>query len=156
MSGKGTECAYTLEQIAKIINGVKNKDRIAVCMDTCHLHDSGYDISNFDKILDKFDELIGLKFLECIHINDSKNNIGAKKDRHDNFGYGYIGFENLINVIYNERIKDIPKILETPYVSINDNSKERIYPPYKFEIEMIRNKKFNDNLINDIIKFYKN
>ncbi|MBQ7140426.1 MAG: deoxyribonuclease IV [Bacilli bacterium] len=155
MSGKGTECAYTLEQIAEIIDGVNNKNRIGVCMDTCHLHDSGYDMSNFDKVLDKFDELIGLKYLECIHINDSKNNIGAKKDRHENFGYGYIGFENLINIIYNERIKNIPKILETPYVSLDDNSKERIYPPYKFEIDMIKNKEFNNNLINDIREYYK-
>ena len=105
-------------------------------MDTCHLHDSGYDVSDFDKILDEFDEKIGLNYLKCIHINDSKNVCGAKKDRHENIGYGEIGFDNLIKIIYNERIYDIPKILETPY--INEKA------PYKEEIEMIRNKKMEN------------
>lgn len=136
MSGKGTEIGRNFDEIKQIIDGVNNKNKIGVCMDTCHLHDSGYDVSDFDKILDEFDEKIGLKYLKCIHINDSKNIRGAKKDRHENIGYGEIGFDNLINIIYNERIQDIPKILETPY--INEKA------PYKEEITMIRNKKMEN------------
>ena len=109
-------------------------------MDTCHLNDSGYDITDFDSILDEFDRIVGLSYLKCIHINDSKNIKGAKKDRHENVGYGSLGFDNLIKIIYNPKLDNIPKILETPY--INDK------PPYKEEISMIREKKFNDNLKN--------
>ena len=136
MSGKGTEIGRNFDEIKQIIDGVNDKNKIGVCMDTCHLHDSGYDVSDFDKILDEFDEKIGLKYLKCIHINDSKNVRGAKKDRHENIGYGEIGFDNLIRIIYNERLQDIPKILETPY--INEKA------PYKEEITMIRNKKMEN------------
>ena len=144
MAGKGTELGINFEQIKKIIDGVKLKDKIGVCMDTCHLSDAGYDLTNFDKILEEFDKIIGLNYLKVIHINDSKNAIGMHKDRHENIGMGYIGFNNLINIIYNKKLKGIPKILETPYV----NKK----PPYKHEIEMIKNKEFNTNLIEDILK----
>ena len=136
MAGKGTEVGRTIDEIAEIIDGVMYKDRIYVCLDTCHLNDAGYDISEFDKYLDEFDKKIGINKIKCIHINDSKNPLGAHKDRHENIGYGTIGFDNLINVIYNERLGDIPRILETPYV--ND------FAPYKFEIENIRKKEFND------------
>lgn len=155
MSGKGSECCYNFEQIKKIFDGVKNNNKLKVCMDTCHLSDAGYDMSNFDKVLDDFDSLIGLNNLACIHINDSKNEIGSKKDRHENIGLGYVGYDNLISIIYNKRISNIPKILETPYISPDDDSKERLYPPYKYEIEMIRNKKFNKNLISDIRNYYE-
>lgn len=155
MSGKGTECCYNFEQIKKIFDGVKNKDRLKVCLDTCHLNDAGYDISDFNTVLDKFDKTIGVENIACIHINDSKNSIGSKKDRHENIGLGYIGFDSLIKVIYNKKLENIPKILETPYVSPSDDSKERLYPPYKFEIEMIREKEFNNNLINNIREYYK-
>ena len=138
MAGKGTELGTDFNQIKTIIDGVEDKSKIGVCMDTCHLNDAGYDISDFDKILDEFDSIVGLKYLHCIHINDSKNPLGAHKDRHENIGYGTIGFNNLINVIYNERLDNIPKILETPWIGD--------YPPYKEEIEMIRSKKFNDKL----------
>ncbi len=151
MAGKGTECGINIDEIKTIIDGVDKKDNIGVCLDTCHLNDSGIDISKFDDYLNEFDSIIGINKIKCVHVNDSKNVIGSHKDRHENIGYGTIGFDNLINVIYNDRLKDIPKILETPYVGENKE-----YPPYKFEIEMIRNKKFNDNLINDIINFYKN
>ncbi len=151
MAGKGTECGINIDEIKTIINGVDKNDNIGVCLDTCHLNDSGIDISKFDDYLNEFDSIIGINKIKCVHVNDSKNIIGSHKDRHENIGYGTIGFDNLINVIYNKRLKDIPKILETPYVGENKE-----YPPYKFEIEMIRNKKFNNNLINDIINFYKN
>ena len=133
MSGKGSEIGVSFEELKKIIDGVKLKNKIGICMDTCHLNDAGYDVSDFDKILDLFDEIIGLSYLKVIHINDSKNPIGAHKDRHENIGKGTIGFDNLINIIYNKRLDSIPKILETPYIDEK--------APYKEEIEMIRNKK---------------
>ena len=138
MAGKGTEIGRDFNEINRIISGIEKKDLIGVCMDTCHMHDSGYDIVNFDKLLDEFDKVVGLSYLKCIHVNDSKNVLGAHKDRHENFGFGEIGFDTLINIIYNSRIESIPKILETPYV----NEKA----PYKFEIEMIRNKVFDEKL----------
>ena len=151
MAGKGTEVGTTFEQIKQIIDGINNKENIAVCLDTCHINDAGYDLNDFNKILDEFDKIIGLDKLLCIHVNDSKNEISSHKDRHENIGYGHIGFNNLLNVIYNEKIKDVPKILETPYIKDEKDS----YPPYKFEIEMIKEKKFNQNLIENIIKYYK-
>jgi deoxyribonuclease-4 len=148
MAGKGSECGSSFAQIKQIIDGVKYNDKLLVCIDTCHLNDSGYDISNFDNILSEFDKIIGLKRIGCIHINDSKNEMGAKKDRHANIGFGSIGFENLLNVIYHPLLNNIPKILETPYVE--DSNGDKIYPPYKYEIKMIRNKKFDNDLIDHI------
>ena len=150
MAGKGNELGRNFLELKEIIDGVNFKDSIGVCMDTCHLFDSGIDITDFDKVLDDFDKQIGLNYLKCIHINDSKNIFSSHKDRHDNIGYGNIGFDTLIKIIYNERIKNIPKILETPYVGKTDDDKERIYPPYKYEIEMIRNKKFDTSLLDKI------
>ncbi len=155
MAGKGTECGRTTEELAYIINKIERKQQIGVCLDTCHLNDSGYNINEFDKYLDEFDKLIGIDKIKCIHINDSKNESGTHKDRHANFGIGTLGFDTLINVIYNERLSSIPKILETPYIGDTDDSKERIYPPYKFEIEMIRNKKYNPEFLNQIREYYK-
>ena len=155
MAGKGSEVGKEFKQIKQIIDGVVYNDKVKVCLDTCHLNDAGYDLSNFDKILDEFDEIIGLDKIACIHINDSKNALGSHKDRHENLGFGTIGFDNLLNVIYHEKLKNVPKILETPYVSKEDDSKEKIYPPYKFEIKMIRDKKFNENIIKDIREYYK-
>lgn len=140
MAGKGTECGVNITELKQIIDNIKDKEHIGICLDTCHLNDSGIDINNFDKYLDEFDKLIGIDKIGCIHINDSKNPINSHKDRHENIGFGTIGFENLINVIYNERLKNIPKILETPYI----NKKA----PYKEEIEMIRKKEFNSNMMN--------
>ena len=142
MAGKGTEVGKNFEEIESIISKIKQKENIGVCLDTCHINDAGYDLNYFDKVLDSFDKIIGLDKLKCIHVNDSKNIMGSHKDRHENIGYGYIGFDNLINIIYNKRLDNIPKILETPYI-------DKTYPPYKYEIEMIRSKKFNDNLINE-------
>ena len=153
MAGKGTELGINFNELKEIIDGINLKDKIGVCLDTCHLNDAGYDMSNFDELLDEFDNRIGLDKIKCIHINDSKNEIGAHKDRHENIGLGTIGFDNLINIIYHDKLKNIPKILETPYV--DSDTKKRVYPPYKFEIEMIKNKKYNHNLIDDIKEFYK-
>ena len=144
MAGKGTEVGSKLEEIRKIIDGIEDKKHIGVCLDTCHLNDAGYDMESFDDFLNEFDSLIGIDKIHCIHINDSKNIKSSHKDRHENIGFGTIGFDNLIKIIYNDRLENIPKILETPYV-------EREYAPYKYEIEMIRNKEFNPNLIDLII-----
>lgn len=143
MAGKGTEVGSKLEEIKAIIDKVEDKEHIGVCLDTCHLNDGGYDIANFDEILDRVDRIIGLNKVGCVHINDSKNECGAHKDRHENFGFGQIGFDNLIKAIYNERLKDVPKILETPYV-------DKDFAPYKYEIEMIRSRKFDPDLIEKI------
>ena len=150
MAGKGTEIGSTIEELKEIIEKVKFKDKIGVCLDTCHLFDSGVDLNNFDAYLDDFDKEIGIKYIKCIHINDSKNLSGSHKDRHENIGLGNIGFNTLIDIIYNERLKDIPRILETPYVTLSDNDKEKIYPPYKYEIKMIKNKEFDNKLLEKI------
>lgn len=134
MAGKGTEIGSNFAELKEIIDGINYKDKIGICLDTCHLNDAGYDVRYFDALLDEFDNVIGLEYIHCIHINDSKNAIASHKDRHENIGYGMIGFENLINIIYNKRLENVPKILETPYV--ND------VPPYKLEIELIKNKSF--------------
>ena len=155
MAGKGNECGINLEEINYLLKNVQDNTKLGVCLDTCHLNDSGVDIKTFDNYLDDFDKLIGLERIGCVHVNDSKNPISSHKDRHENIGLGTIGFDNLVNVIYNERLKNIPFILETPYICKEDNEKEKIYPPYKFEIEMLRNKVFNSNLLNDIRKYYK-
>lgn len=154
MAGKGSEIGSTLEELQIIIDGVKQKNRIGVCLDTCHLFDSGVDIGNFDDYLDLFDKKIGIDRIKVIHINDSKNKMGSKKDRHENIGFGFIGFKPLIDVIYNSRLEHVPKILETPYLGKDAEDKNRIFPPYKFEIEMIREKKFDKNLLDKIRNFY--
>ena len=155
MAGKGNECGISIEELKYLYDNSMYKNKIGFCLDTCHLNDSGYDISNFDQYLDKFDQSIGIDKIKCLHVNDSKNEIGGKKDRHDNLGFGTIGFENLINAIYNKRLENIPKILETPYVGNTVLDKERIYPPYKFEINMIIEKSFDPSLKEKIINHYQ-
>ena len=141
MSGKGNEVGTSILELKNIIDNIDDKDRIGVCLDTCHMNDSGIDISKFNEFLDEFDSIIGIDKIKCVHVNDSMNTIGSHKDRHANIGYGTIGFDNLINVIYNERLNGIPFILETPYINRNSND---AYPPYKMEIDSIKNKKFVD------------
>lgn len=143
MAGKGTEVGSSLEEVKRIIDLVDDKEHIGVCLDTCHLNDAGYDMSDFDKFLEKFDAIIGLDKIGCIHINDSKNVRGSHKDRHENFGFGTLGFDTLISIVYHEKLKNVPKILETPYV-------DREYAPYRYEIEMIKNKKFDSSLLEKI------
>ena len=155
MAGKGTEMGINFDQLKKIIDGVLYKDKVKVCLDTCHLNDAGYDLKEFDVILDEFDKKIGIDKIACVHINDSKNILGSHKDRHENIGLGTIGFDNLINIIYHDKLKGVPKILETPYITNGIDEKNKIYAPYKFEIEMIKNKKMNTNLLEDIRNYYK-
>ena len=143
MAGKGSEVGSKLEEIKEIIDGIEDKKHIGVCLDTCHLHDAGYDLSNFDKFLNEFDNIIGINRIGCVHVNDSKNEISSHKDRHENIGFGKIGFDTLIKIIYHDKLKEIPKILETPYV-------DKEYAPYKWEIEMIRNKEFDKELYDKI------
>lgn len=154
MAGKGNECGINMEEINYLIKNVKDNTKLGVCLDTCHLNDSGVDIASFDKYLDDFDNLIGLERIGCVHVNDSKNPIGSHKDRHENIGLGTLGFDNLLKVINNPRLEKIPFILETPYVCREDNEKEKIYPPYRFEIAMLRNQVFNENLLADIRSYY--
>ena len=136
MAGKGNEVGTSIDELKSIIDKINDKDRIGICIDTCHMNDSGVDIAKFDEFLDEFDSKIGIDKIKCVHVNDSLNPIGSHKDRHANIGYGTIGFDNLINVVYNNRLEGIPFILETPY--INRNNKDA-YAPYKMEIESIRN-----------------
>lgn len=140
MAGKGTECGINIKEIKTILEGINLKEKVGVCLDTCHLNDSGVNIANFNSYLEEFDKVIGIEKIKCVHLNDSKNILGSHKDRHANIGYGTIGFENLLKVFYHEKLKDVPKILETPY--INEKA------PYKIEIEMLRTKKFVDNIEN--------
>lgn len=148
MAGKGTELGTSIDELKYIIDNIDLKDKIGVCLDTCHLNDSGVNIGEFDKYLDLFDEKIGINKIGCVHLNDSKNPIGSKKDRHENIGFGTIGFDALINVAYNKRLDNIPKFLETPFV-------DKEYPPYKFEIEEIRKKEINNNLYDEIVSYYR-
>lgn len=141
MSGKGNEVGSSIDELKQIIEKVNQKDRIYVCLDTCHMNDSGIDLTKIDDFLDEFDEKIGIDKIKCIHINDSLNEISSHKDRHANIGYGKIGFETLLNIIYNKRLKGIPFLLETPFINRNMNNAKA---PYKEEIKMIREKKFTD------------
>ena len=154
MAGKGTEIGCSFEDLKYIIDNVKYNEKLGVCLDTCHINDAGYDISSFDNVMMEFDNIIGIERLLCVHINDSKNIRGSKKDRHENFGFGTLGFDNLLKIVYYPKLESVPKILETPYVSKDDDSKERLYPPYKEEIEMIRNKEFDADLISKIRSKY--
>src|SRR5574344_1035273 len=153
MAGKGTECGCNLDEMVYLIKHIKGS--VGVCLDTCHLNDAGYDMKKFDAFLDLFDSKIGIDKIHCLHLNDSKNVFNSHKDRHANFGYGTLGFDTLIQVCYNKRLENIPKILETPYVGETWEAKEKQYPPYKFEIEMIINKQFDADLLNHILSYYR-
>lgn len=141
MAGKGTEVGRSIDELKAIIDKIDDKDRIGVCLDTCHMNDAGVDISKIDDFLDEFDSKIGIDKIKCFHINDSMNQINSHKDRHANIGYGTIGFNNLLNIVYNKRLEGIPFILETPYINRNQSD---AYAPYKMEIESIRKKEFID------------
>lgn len=145
MAGKGTECGRNFDEIAAIINGVTHNERLSVCFDTCHVHDAGYDIVNdFEGVLHEFDKIVGKERISVIHVNDSKNECGAMKDRHENIGFGHIGFEPLSYIVHHEGFQSIPKILETPFVGADPKKKSA---PYKFEIEMLKETSFQPEKI---------
>ncbi|MEK4385299.1 deoxyribonuclease IV [Solibacillus sp. FSL W7-1464] len=145
MAGKGTEIGRTFEELARIIDGVTNNERLSICMDTCHIHDAGYDVvGDFDGVLNEFDKTIGLDRLKVLHINDSKNVRGAAKDRHENIGFGEIGFEAIHYIVHHPQLMHLPKILETPFVGPDAKNKKA---PYLHEIAMLRNSEFQPALI---------
>ena len=128
MAGKGTEVGRTFEELAAIIERVELSDHMGVCLDTCHVHDGGYDIvNNLDGVLDEFDRVIGIERLRAVHLNDSKNPCGAHKDRHERIGEGYIGLEAFERIVTHPQLRDLPFILETP----NE------LPGYAAEIELL-------------------
>lgn len=150
MAGKGTELARTFEELARIIDGVTYNEHLSVTFDTCHVHDAGYDLTNdLSGVLTNFDKTVGLERIKVLHINDSKNPLGAHKDRHENFGFGKIGFETLMKVINIPEFKELPKILETPWIKVSDKVQ---LPPYKKEIEMIRSGNFDGLWIKKLLE----
>lgn len=150
MAGKGTEVGRSFEELAQIIEKVDLDEKLSVTLDTCHTHDAGYDIrGDFDGVLDEFDRIIGLDRLKVVHINDSKNEKDAHKDRHANIGQGYIGFDALNYVVHHPKLEGLPKILETPYVGEDKKNKK---PPYGHEIHMFKTQTFNENLLEDIVQ----
>ena len=149
MAGKGSEVGRTFEEIAQIIDGVTHNERLSICFDTCHTHDAGYNIKDdFDGVLNEFDKIIGVDRIKVVHVNDSKNEQCALKERHENIGFGHIGFDALNYVVHHDTFKDIPKILETPYVGEDKKNKK---PPYKLEIEMLKSQTFDPNLKEKIL-----
>ena len=152
MAGKGSEIGRNFEELARIYDGVYHNDKLRICFDTCHVHDSGLDIVNdFDGVIDKFDRIIGKDQIAVFHINDSKNPRGAGKDRHENIGFGHIGFDAIHRIVYHPDFESIPKILETPYIpSVEDPKKT--YAPYKHEIAMLRIQDFNPKLREQVLE----
>ena len=150
MAGKGTEIGRSFEEIARIYDGVVYNDKLRVCFDTCHTNDSGYDVkNNFDGVIDEFDRILGKDQIAVFHINDSKNPMGARKDRHANIGFGTMGFDALHTIVHHPDFENVPKILETPYIPSSENSKKS-FPPYREEIQMLRCGQFNSRLQEEI------
>lgn len=150
MAGKGTEIGRSFDELAKIIDGVTHNEQLSVCLDTCHIHDAGYNVKDgFDDVLEEFDKIVGVERIKVVHVNDSKNEQGAQKDRHENIGFGYIGFDALHYIVHHEQFSDLPKILETPYVGEDKNKRK---PPYKHEIQMIKSGTFDKNLLDKIMQ----
>ncbi|MGX7106623.1 deoxyribonuclease IV [Hutsoniella sourekii] len=146
MAGKGTELGRNFEELAEIIAGVTHNEKLSVTFDTCHVYDAGYDIKNqLDQVLKDFDRVIGLDRIQVIHINDSKNPIASHKDRHANIGYGHLGFDCLNQIVHLSEFKEIPKILETPWLTLEPGSKKKV-APYKEEIDMFKKSQFNPEL----------
>lgn len=116
-AGQGTSIGHKFEQLRSIIDKVEHKEIMCVCIDTAHIFAAGYDLRSpeaYKKTMKEFDDIIGLDFLKCIHINDSKKDLGTRVDRHENIGDGFIGYEGFANIMNDERLEDVPKILETP------------------------------------------
>ena len=151
MAGKGSELGKSFEELAAIYEGVVYNEKLRVCFDTCHTHDAGYDIiHDFDGVIDKFDRVLGKKQIAVFHINDSKNVQGAAKDRHENIGFGEIGFETLNYIVHHKDFTEVPKILESPYVTVSDDVAQKTLPPYLQEIRMLREGRFHADLISEI------
>lgn len=152
MAGKGSELGRSFEEIARIYDGVVYSDKLRVCFDTCHTHDSGYDIiHNFDGVIGQFDRILGKDQIAVFHINDSKNKKGAGKDRHENLGFGEIGFDALSYIVHHPDFTEVPKILETPYIP-SPTKEKKSYAPYRYEIEMLRNNQFDPAIREQIIR----
>lgn len=150
MAGKGTEVGTTFEQLAEIIDKVADNDKLAVTFDTCHTSDAGYDIKNdFDGVLNEFDHIIGLERLKVVHLNDSKNEQGSHKDRHQILGLGTIGFDTLNYVAHHDQLKSVPKIMETPILKDPDNKNVK-WNPHGYEVAMLKKQQFNPNIIEDM------
>ncbi|MBU5364992.1 deoxyribonuclease IV [Enterococcus devriesei] len=148
MAGKGTELGKSFEELAYIIDGVSLNEKLSVTFDTCHTNDAGYNVKeDFDGVLEEFDKVIGLERLKVIHLNDSKNPQGSHKDRHANIGFGTIGFDALNYIAHHEQLKELPKILETPYVG---EDKKNQKAPYGFEIAMLKSQTFDPDLLEKI------
>lgn len=134
MAGKGSEIGRRFEEIAAIYDGVRFPERLRVCFDTCHVHDAGYDIVNdLDGVLERFDRLIGKDQIAVFHINDSKNERSAAKDRHSDISEGFIGFDPLFRIVHHPDFLNIPKILETPWYPDPEHP-GKVLPPYRREI----------------------
>lgn len=152
MAGKGSEIGRSFEELARIYDGVVHNEKLRVCFDTCHTSDSGYDIiHHFDDVMERFDRIIGKDQIAVFHINDSKNLPGAAKDRHENIGFGHIGFDAINYIVRHPDFENVPKILETPYIPSQTNPKKS-YAPYKYEIEMLRRGIFDPGLKEKILK----
>ena len=146
MAGKGSEIGRTFEELARIYDGVVHNEKLRVCFDTCHTSDSGYDIiRRFDDVIREFDHILGKEQIAVFHINDSKNAPGAAKDRHENIGFGQIGFDALNYIVRHPDFENIPKILETPWIP-SPVDRKKSYPPYKHEIAMLRKGVFDPGL----------
>ncbi len=131
MAGKGSEVGGRFEELAQIIERVDLKDKIGVCMDSCHVSDAGYDIiGDLDGVLNEFDKIVGIDYLQAFHINDSKNPPGARKDRHAPIGEGTLGMETFRSLVNHPYLKDLPFILETPHDTLSE---------YGEEIRVLRN-----------------
>lgn len=149
MAGKGTECGRSFEELAMIMDGVHLNEKLSVCFDTCHTHDAGYNIvEDFDGVLNEFDKIVGIDRLKVLHINDSKNLTGMRKDRHENIGFGHIGFDALSYIVHHPQLQMVPKILETPFVGEDKKDKKA---PYQFEIEMLKSKQYDKELLTKIM-----
>ena len=151
MAGKGSEVGRSFAELARIYDGVTCNDKLRVCIETCHTHDSGYDIiQDFDGVISEFDRIIGKGQIAVFHVNDTKNPAGAKKDRHENIGFGEIGFDALSYIVHHPDFTDVPKILETPYIPSPTKAKKS-YAPYKHEIAMLLDNKFDPEMKEKII-----
>ena len=149
MAGKGTEIGRSFEELAQIIERVDLDEKLSVTLDTCHIHDAGYPVrDDFDFVLEEFDRIIGLDRLKVIHVNDSKNPQGAAKDRHENIGFGEIGFDALNAIVHHPKLAHLPKILETPFVGEDKKNKKA---PYLYEIDMLKKQTFNPHLLENIL-----